>query len=123
MFSFLIVNGVKLEKKSVFFIREKKCVFHSCVFVFYMNSTIWDIYFWYIFSNKGFSNDIAFFISDTEGLFKWFAHGFVLLHYSSGNKEEFDYSCSSFLWFFSCTSSTIFCVFCLVVSLDIGLAK
>ena len=41
---------------------------------------------------KWISNDIMFYISDVEGLFKWFANEFVLFHCSSGNKEKLDFS-------------------------------
>ena len=39
-----------------------------------------------------FSIDIVFYISNMEGLFKWFAHEFVLFNCSSGNKEELYFS-------------------------------
>ena len=32
-----------------------------------------------------------FYICDMEGLFKWFAHKFVLFHCSSGNNEKLDF--------------------------------
>ena len=33
-----------------------------------------------------------FYISDVEGLFEWFSHGFVLFPCSGGNKEKLDFS-------------------------------
>ena len=60
--------------------------------MFDMIFIISDIYCWYIFSIKSYSNDFVFYISDMESLFKWFAHEFVLFHCSSGNKEELYFS-------------------------------
>ena len=73
------------------FEKFQRGVFHSCVFVLYINFTIEDICCWYIISNKWCSNNIVFYILDMEGLFKWFAHEFVLFHCSSGNREELDF--------------------------------
>ena len=33
-----------------------------------------------------------FCISDVEGLFKWFAHEFILFHCLGGNREKLDIS-------------------------------
>ena len=57
-----------------------------------MISAIKNIYIWYIFINKWYSNDFIFYICDVEGLFKRFAHEFFLFHCSSGNNEKLDFS-------------------------------
>ena len=76
------------------FEKMSNCVFHSCVFIFYMNSTIQNIYRWHIFSNKWYSNHKNFYICDVEGLFEWFAHKFVLSYCLSGDKEKVNFSIS-----------------------------